>query len=340
MKKVKMLLLALSMVFCMSACGAQKEEPDTSKEISADAYPVTITDQAGRTVTIEKEPQTLVSSYYITTSLLIALELDDRMVGIEAKANARPLYQWSAKNIIDLPSVGTAKELDLESCAALNPDLVILPLKLKNAADSLEELGITTILVNPESDELMTEMIELVATATNTKSRAEELISYIDEKKQMLADATQAVEPKNVYLSGNSSFLLTAGNKMYQNGMIALAGGKNVAEEFEDTYWAEVSYEQLLAWNPDYIVIAANATYTVEDIMNDEAIASCSAVQNNRVYKLPLDVEAWDSPVPSGILGSVWIASVLHPEIISEETRESMIEEYYERFYDFKYSEK
>ena len=28
-----------------------------------------------------------------------------------------------------------------------------------------------------------------------------------------------------------------------------------------------VSYEQILAWNPDYIVIAADATYTVEDIL-------------------------------------------------------------------------
>lgn len=54
---------------------------------------------------------------------------------------------------------------------------------------------------------------------------------------------------------------------MYQNTLLTNAGGKNVASELTDTYWANVSYEQILAWNPDYIVIAADATYTVEDIL-------------------------------------------------------------------------
>ena len=35
-----------------------------------------------------------------------------------------------------------------------------------------------------------------------------------------------------------------------------------------DTYWANISYEQLLAWNPDYIIIAADATYSVDDVIN------------------------------------------------------------------------
>ena len=123
-------------------------QPDGASETS---YPVTVTDQAGRQVTIESQPETLVSGYYITTSLLIALGLQDELVGIEAKADTRPIYALSAPELLELPSVGTAKEFDLEGCAALAPDLVILPLKLESAADSLAELGIPALLVNPRT---------------------------------------------------------------------------------------------------------------------------------------------------------------------------------------------
>src|SRR5699024_12794310 len=107
-------------------------QPDGASETS---YPVTVTDQAGRQVTIESQPETLVSGYYITTSLLIALGLQDELVGIEAKADTRPIYALSAPELLELPSVGTAKEFDLWGCAALAPDLVILPLKLESRSE-------------------------------------------------------------------------------------------------------------------------------------------------------------------------------------------------------------
>lgn len=309
---------------------------DESSE-STVIYPVTVTDQAGREVVIDREPESIVSGYYISSSLLIALELDDKMVGIEAKAGKRPIYKLAAKELIDLPSVGSAKEFDLEGCAALNADLVILPLKLKDAAATLDELGIKTILVNPESEELLIEMIDIISTATNKVDRAEELKNYISDKSVMLSDKLADVETKNVYLAGNSSVLTTAGNKMYQSGMINLAGGNNVAADIDDKYWVDVDYEQVLAWNPEYIIIAAEAEYTVEDVLADEALLACDAVANENVYKIPSEAEAWDSPVPSGILGSVWLAGILHSDVISSEESDSIIEEFYETFYGFTY---
>ncbi|MDO4187359.1 MAG: ABC transporter substrate-binding protein [Lachnospiraceae bacterium] len=316
------------------------EEPEETIEESASiSYPLTITDQAGREIVIEKEPETIVSGYYISSSLLIALELDDKLIGIEAKAGKRPIYKLAAKELIDLPSVGSAKEFDLEGCAALNADLVILPLKLKDAAATLDDLGIQTILVNPESEELLIEMIDIIAKATNTVDRAEELKTFITANKDMLNSKLEGVETKSVYLAGNSNVLSTAGNKMYQCSMIELAGGENVAKEIEDKYWVDTDYEQILTWNPDYIIIAAEAEYTVEDVLGDEALAACNAVENGNVYKLPSDAEAWDSPVPSGILGSVWLASTLHPDVISSDECKGIIEEFYETFYEFKYGE-
>lgn len=309
------------------------EESSTEADAEQTVYPVTVTDQAGREVTIEKEPSSIVSGYYISSSLLIALGLKDKVVGIEAKADKRPIYKLAAPELTELPNVGTAKEFNLETCAALSPDLVILPMKLKDAAQSLTDLGITVLLVNPESQDLMTEMINTIATATNTNSEAAKLLAYIDSQKNMLTSALSGVEPESVYLASNSSFLSTAGPSMYQSSIIELAGGKNAADSITDSYWAEISYEQLLAWDPSYIIIASDAEYTVDDVMNDPNLAECTAVKNSHVYAIPGDVEALDSPVPAGILASVWLAGILHPDQVSADTYTTEMTNYYETFY-------
>jgi len=154
MKHILALFLTLLMLTTLIACDTPAKDDSTNASALPETteYPITLTDAAGRSVIIEDEPQTLVSGYYISTSAIIALDLDQRMVGIEAKADKRPIYRLSAPALIELPNVGTAKEFDLEGCAALNPDLVILPLKLKDAASSLEALGIDVLLVNPEKE--------------------------------------------------------------------------------------------------------------------------------------------------------------------------------------------
>lgn len=309
------------------------EESSTEADAEQTVYPVTVTDQAGREVTIEKEPSSIVSGYYISSSLLIALGLKDKVVGIEAKADKRPIYKLAAPELTELPNVGTAKEFNLETCAALSPDLVILPMKLKDAAQSLTDLGITVLLVNPESQDLLTEMINTIATATNTNPEAAKLLAYIDSQKAILTSALSGVEPESVYLAGNSSFLSTAGPSMYQSSIIELAGGKNAADSITDTYWAEISYEQLLAWDPSYIIIASDAEYTVDDVINDPNLAECTAVKNSHVYAIPGDVEALDSPVPAGILASVWLAGILHPDQVSTDTYTTEMTNYYETFY-------
>ena len=166
MKRIANLLLPLLLLLSAAACGQTgTQSPDVSAAGSRpaqsgsaedpsvpDRYPMTLTDQAGRTVTLQKEPERIVSGYYVSTSMLIALGQKDKLVGIEAKADMRDIYRLSAPELISLPSVGSAKELDLEGCAALEPDLVILPLKLKSAAGALEELGIPVLTVYPEDE--------------------------------------------------------------------------------------------------------------------------------------------------------------------------------------------
>ena len=338
MKKNISLLLVMAIMLSFAACG----QPSSTNPPIADVSgwsPITVTDQAGREVTINQEPQRIITAYYITSSLLIALDLDDRIVGIENNPEKRAIYGLSAPELLELPQIGTAKELDVEAVMALDPDLLILPMKLKNTVPTLEELGLTVLIVDPEDQERVNGMIRLVGEATGKSEPAEKLLSWISSQQEFLGEELTDIQLPTVYLAGNSSMLKTAGDAMYQADMIRLAGGTNVASAIEDTYWAEIDYEQLLAWDPDYIILAAEATYTVEDVLADPNLADCKAVTGGNVYRLPNRAEAWDSPVPGSILGAVWLANILHPDKISDAECTTRMNEFYDAFYHFTYIE-
>lgn len=347
-KRLLSLILAGAMALSLAACSnpgsASSQSAASQSESSASSqadsstqaeavFPVTVTDAAGREVTIEEAPQTLVSGYYITTSMLIALGHADKLVGIEAKADTRPIYALAAPELLELPSVGTAKEFDLEGCAALHPDLVILPLKLKDTVPALEELGLTVLTVNPESLEQLNETIRLFNTVIGDPVKGWELLDYNQKTQEFLAEKLADVEKPRVYLAGNSSYLSTAGAAMYQNSLLELGGGENVAAALEDTYWADVSYEQLLSWNPEVIIMASDAAYSKDELLADPQLQQLDAVQNGRVYAMPSAFESWDSPVPSALVGSRWVASVLHGEQYAFEQFQADAADFYRQFY-------
>lgn len=342
------MLLAVVMVLSFAACG-QEPAPAPQPEPTTDVtYPVTVKDMAGREVTLEKQPERIVSGYYISSSACIALGLTDKMVGIEDKSAKRPIYKLAAPALIDLPNVGSAKAFDLEACIATEPDLVILPMKQKDTAQTLQEMGIATLLVLPESHEQLIEMFTLIGTATNTVKQAEKLISYYNTKLSAVTELTRDIPDDQkpvVYLGSTSDILRTAPREMYQASLITTAGGKNAGDVLEGSSWTDIDNETFLTMNPDIIVIptdnfaVSSPDYTAEDVMNNPTFSDVTAVKNSAVYQMPVGYEAWDSPVPSGILGTLWMLKTLHPELYPAEQFAADVNEFYTVFYGFSVNE-
>lgn len=343
------MLLAVVMVLSFAACGkepAPAPQPEPTTDVT---YPVTVKDMGGREVTLEKQPERIVSGYYISSSACIALGLTDKMVGIEDKSAKRPIYKLAAPALIDLPNVGSAKAFDLEACIATEPDLVILPMKQKDTAQTLQEMGIATLLVLPESHDQLIEMFTLIGTATNTVKQAEKLISYYNTKLSAVTELTRDIpddEKPVVYLGSTGDILRTAPREMYQASLITTAGGKNAGDVLEGSSWTDIDNETFLTMNPDIIVIptdnfaVSSPDYTAEDVMNNPTFSDVTAVKNGAVYQMPIGYEAWDSPVPSGILGTLWMLKTLHPELYPAEQFAADVNEFYTVFYGFSVNER
>ena len=69
------------------------------------------------------------------------------------------------------------------------------------------------------------------------------------------------------------------------------------------------------------------------------SVSEPNEVVSGNVYRLPNRAEAWDSPVPGSILGALWLANILHPQTISEAECTARMNEFYETFYHFTYTE-
>jgi iron complex transport system substrate-binding protein len=342
------IVLALLMGLMLPACGQQPADnsapPSPSESASTEqsgqsASPaqtgeITVVDQAGREVAVGADVQRIVSCYYISSSACIAMGLGDRIVGIEARAESRPIYRLAAPDLLDIPNVGSAREFNMEACINLDPDLVILPKRLQDNADTMAELGIPVILVSPESHDELVEMLTLIGQATGRQDAAARLIDYYNAELKAIDALTADITGKpSVYMCGNSAYLSTAPKDMYQASLIESAGGVNAARDIDGNNWIDVSYEQILQMNPDIIVIPAEASFTKDDIMNDAQLAAVAAVSNGQVYQMPTDFEAWDSPVPSCILGIKWLLSVLHEDVYPLSSLQQDAADFYKEFY-------
>lgn len=336
MKKFKKIMSLFIIGILMSTfvvgCGSNNVESKDNK--------VTVVDQLGREVELDGTPEKIVSSYYISTSLLINLGVQDKLVGIEAKAKTREMYKKVAKELIDLPAVGTSKEINVEECANLNPDLVIIPTRLKEFIPKFEELKIPVIAIEPETLDQFKETVKLIGKAVGKEEKANKLVNYYDDTISKVKELNKNLtEKQNVYLAGSDSVLKTCTSKMYQNYMFEVCGGENVTKELTDGYWTTISVEELVKKNPDVIYMVGYASYSKDDILKDERLKGVNAINNNKVYVFPSTLEAWDYPTPSSMLGILWLENNLHPDLYSKEDYIKDAKEFYKEFYDIEVSE-
>lgn len=338
-----MIVVVALCAFLIAGCSSNNSKTETASN-STNAT-IELTDQIGRTVTLDAPAEKIASGYYISSSTCIALGLKDKLVATEEKIDKRPIYKLAAPELIgNVADVGSAKNFNVEACIAAKPDLVILPKKAKDYASTLEEAGIKSIVVNPESHEQLKEMITLIGKATGSETKAEALLNKYKEIEDKVSNLTSKLtdsEKPNVYMCSPSSYMSTAPKSMYQASLIKTAGGKNASDGIDGDNWTDVSIEQIIQMNPDTIIIPTNnmangqPDYTADQVKADSNLASLNAVVNNKVYNMPAGLEAWDSPVPSGVLGMLWMVNTLHPDLYSQDELVSEAKSFYKEFYGF-----
>ena len=312
---------------------AQEETPVVPEDTT-----VSIVDITGRTVTLPKPAERVIGTHNPTMNIAIILGGGGKYIaGFGNKNMAGNLYSYVYPELDGVVQIGKGREINIESCVEVKADLVILPERFADLVDQFEEAGIpaAVILPNHESYESIKESIRLLGILLGEEERASAIISYYDEKiSSVKALAAQAPDSPKVMFTGASSQLSVANGLMLQSVMIETVGATNVAKDVDGGGdFIEVSLEEIVGWDPDVIFIPAYASYSVEDILNDPAWSSISAVQNGKVYQFPSLLEPWDYPTPSTVMGLEWMLSSLYPQLISPDQVLADANTYYDMVY-------
>jgi iron complex transport system substrate-binding protein len=306
-------LAALIVAAAWTAGCTASEEPESEEGAASEsageasdeaAFPATVTDDAGREVTLEARPERIVSLAPANTEILAELGLVGSLVGVTE------LDDYPSE-VAEIPKVGDFVTPNLEAIAAAEPDLVLATTGVQaDVVERLEELGAVVVAVDPQSLEDLFASIAMVGEVTGESDAASALASEMREDIAELTEAVSAEETVTVFVEIAQDPLFTAGAGTLIDDLIVAAGGANVVSE---PGYVAYSAEQVVSDDPDVYLATAGSMSDPASISSRPGFASLTAVEEGRVEIL--DDNLVSRPGPRVVLGIEQIAQALHPEV-------------------------
>jgi iron complex transport system substrate-binding protein len=302
--KVGLVLIIILMIIIIPGCIVE-EKSEKDKTTNGALLPITIVDDKGNNITIEKFPERIVSLSASATEILYALNLGDKIVGIDAGSNY-PEDAVEHEMVFD-----GFTGLNTEKFVITDPDLVFLNHKLDlsgNARSKIRELGYNIIILDPIILNDVIDNIDLIGKATNRTEEAKVLIEDMETRIDAVEDYTYNNAPKDqikvlyVVWFGEEGDPWVAGDNNHVDDLIEKAGGTNVISDFEG--FETESLEVIVSANPQVIICSQNEVYPTQSrelILADSRLSTLDAVKNGKVYDVNADIV--DRPGPRIVEG-------------------------------------
>ena len=258
---------------------------------------------------------------------------------------------WPWSNVIyqrlnDVPGIPNAHtELNIEEMMKYDLD-VVFNFPNPDTTAAMEQAGISVVpfaSTGKFTDIRDTVNVYAEVLGDDAPEIAERYSKYFDEKLKMITDVTSKISENKkakVYFA-NQEILWTAGNKSDIPEMIQLAGGICVHKDVEGGGKTEISKEQFLSWNPDFIFVdhaGSSGNATAEEVINTalqtDEFAQIPAVKNDNVYICPTGVFFWDAGVQK-ILLLMWMAQTMYPEEFPNLDMQEELKTFYSEFFRY-----
>ena len=321
-----LVLVALLLAACNAAASpsAPGSEPPPSVAAAtptatpepATTYPVTLTDDDGREVTLEAEPTRVISLAPSSTEIVCALDACDRLVGVNDFRDGFPPDVLAA--IEEVPNVASFTGVDREAVVEATPDLVLAAgnnLTAPADIEAMTDLGIPVLVLYPESLDEVYADIELVGEALDAQREATGLVESMRDRVAAVEEAVDGAEPPRTFyevgLFGGSNY--TAGQDSFLAALIESAGGEPITG---DAVTTAIQLEELVAADPELILLgdaAYDPSITAESVAARQGWGGMTAVAESRVLTMPEDVLI-TRPGPRIVDGLEALARAIHPE--------------------------
>lgn len=283
---------------------------------SAQAYPITISDNFGNEVIIEEPPQRIVSLSPCNTEILFAVGAGDQVVG-------GTTYDTYPPEAVNLSKIGGFSTVDIEAVVNLTPDLVLAEYgNGEETINALKNLNLTVVSLNPKTLDDILDNILLVGNITGNDESSLLLTTDMKQKIENISAQTKDIPDSNkpavLYIVWHDP-MYAAGTGSYPNDLLTIAGGMNIVDE---EGWPIIDLEQIIDRNPEIIICSGmgGGSYTImEAITENEVLSTVDAIKNNKVYPIS-DPNVMELAGPRIVEGLTELYGYIEPEIESNAT--------------------
>ena len=325
-KKLMTLFMAAMLAvttICLSACGgnsdqettkaAEGDNQETESIANADdstgstTYPLTITDDLGNEVTIESEPERVVSLSPSCTEILFAVGAGDRVKG-------RTDYCSYPEEAAAVDSIGTYSSPNTELIISMEPDVIFAADYIDDSIRSqVEAAGAKVVVFSATTIEAVEKDIQLAGQVLNLNEESQAIVDGMEADLKEIQETLPAnTETKSVFVDIGSFY--SAGPGSLYDDVLNQIGVTNIAADSGET-WPQLSVEVIIEKNPDIYI----STYTTPDELKAiSGLNELDCIKNDQIVYFDgysAEADMIQRPGPRIVEGVRVLAESIYPEL-------------------------
>jgi iron complex transport system substrate-binding protein len=309
-------------------------------------------DMAGRTVSVNMPVASVYSTSPVGEIFLYTLA-PDKVAGISWSLRARE-KPWLLPSYANLPVLGgwfgKSSSANLEEIVRIRPGVVVStgladPMSVSSAEKLQEKTGLPVVVVDGAMEKIP-QAYRFLGGLVGRRARADSLAAWAERtiaesRARAKARLARGIRPTVYYAEGTRGLETDPGGSMHTE-LVERVGARNVAKvPLQQGFGgSHVSFEQILSWDPDWILVGEDHTDTAGDknwqkLVSDPRWKLLRAVRERRIVRIPDQPFNWFDrpPAPSRLLGALWLESALFPEDLPREAFLARMREFFRLFY-------
>ena len=234
-----------------------------------------------------------------------------------------------APGLASRPVIQTGQAPNIEGVIEASPDVVLT--MDRPTIDLLGRTHVPTLYLSWQKPGDVKAVMHILGELYHKEDTADAYSRYFDQTIDKVGSRVDGLRddqrPRVLYADLRR---MTQPHKIAER-WIAKAGARSVTDDGRIGEAFNFSIEQVLAWNPEVIIVTSASE--IADAYADVRLANVSAIKNKRVYAIPMGVHVWGNRTVEQPLTVLWAAKLFHPDLFADVTIEDEVRSFYATFF-------
>ena len=329
------LMLTTALLAAMAGCGASSA-PAAESSVPSGTH--VIVDHSGYEIEVPNEVNRIVVCDILPLPSVLTVFFDSaaKIVGMSGASMSAAANGLLGELYPEILSAQTGfidgSTVNTEELLKLQPDVVFCNASRAELGEQLRSAGFAAVAISVNkwgynAIETLNNWISLLSEIFPDNDKTEIVANYsnrvYDMVQQRVADIPEDEREQVLFLFQYSETnMLTSGKLFFGQWWADAIGAKNVAEELTTDNSVAVNMEQIYAWNPS-LIFMTNFTTAGPDALYGNTVGTydwsvVNAVENQRVYKMPLGMYRSYTPGVDTPVTLLWLAKTAYPQLFAD----------------------